>query len=225
MAARHRGVALSGLAYVAFFLASLVLPSIVGQGTGAGLVTPYSTDADVARYLAAAPRGAAPVAAFCQAVSALALLVFTAGAADFAHRSALHAAHAGLARASGTVASAFLLFSASSQWVLALPSTSADLPVYRAVMDLAFITGAAAQVATTGMLVGAVAAAGRGARSLPGWLAWTGVAVAAVSLLSMVSILAPAATPALPVGRYLGMAWFLCLAAVLLRRPRTATVR
>lgn len=219
LAAADRTVAAAGVAYVVFFLASLVVPNLLGQTDGAALVTPYSADVDVVRYLATAPRGAVPVGAFLQAMSALALLVFAGGAADYVDRIAPHRAHAGLARTAGTVASGFLLLSASVQWVLALPAVGTELAVYRAVMDLAFITGAAAQVSTTGLLVGAVASAARRAQTLPGWLNWSGLAAAALSLLSVVSLLAPAASPALPIGRYLGMAWFLCLAVVLLRSP------
>ncbi|MEZ0064821.1 hypothetical protein ABIA32_000809 [Streptacidiphilus sp. MAP12-20] len=78
---RHRAGALAGLLYVLFFLASFVLPNILGQNSGASLVTPYSTDAEVAHYLATTTRDLVPVAAFCQAMSALALLVFVPYAA------------------------------------------------------------------------------------------------------------------------------------------------
>ncbi|TVT34830.1 hypothetical protein FNH05_26460 [Amycolatopsis rhizosphaerae] len=214
---RARSGALAAACYVLFFVASLVLPGLLGQTRGASVVTPYSTDAEVARYLATAGHGTVPVAAFCQAMSALALLVFAGFAADYAHRAGC-GAHAALARAAGTVAAAFLLLSASVQWILSLPATGNDLPVYRAVMDLSFITGAAGQVATTGILVGAVAAAARTATSLPRWLNWLGLAVATLSALSMLSLLWKAATPLLPVGRYLGMIWFLGLTAALSRR-------
>lgn len=49
---RHRAGALVSLMYVLCFLASLVLPDMLGQNRGASLVTPYSTDAEVGRYLA-----------------------------------------------------------------------------------------------------------------------------------------------------------------------------
>jgi hypothetical protein len=210
--------ALAGVCYVLFFIASLVLPKVLGPDGGTSLVTPYSTDAEVTRYLATAGHESVPVAAFCQAMSGLALLVFVGCAAGYVHRIA-HGAHAALVRTSGTVAAAFLLLSASVQWILSLPIAGDDLSVYRAVMDLSFITGAAVQVSTTGILVGAVAAAGRTGGILPKWLNWLGLTVAALSALSMLSLLFKGATPFLPVGRYLGMVWFLGLAAVLPRRP------
>ncbi|GAB2741181.1 hypothetical protein [Kitasatospora kifunensis] len=217
-AARPWPGALAGLAHVLFFLASLVLPDVLGQNRGAALVTPYSSDAEVTRYLAETSRSIIPIAAFCQAMSALALLVFVPYAADYVRRIAPERVSAGLVRATGTVAAAFLLLSASAQWILNRPGIGDNLQVYRAVMDLVFITGAAAQVVTTGLLVGTIATAARKARALPGWLNWLGLAVAALSALSMLSLMFQGATAFVPLGRFSGMAWFVGLTVVLLLR-------
>ena len=208
----------TALCYVLFFVASLVAPGLTGPGAGVPLVTPYSSDAQVAQYLATAGPGGTPVAAFCQAVSALALLAFVPYAARYVRRSAPNGAQAGFVLACGTTAAAFLLLSASAQWVLGRPGTGADLRVYRAVMDLTFTTGAAAQVATTGLLIGAIATAARASRTLPGWLTWLGLAVAVLSVLSVASLLAEPTTVLLPLGRYPGMVWFTGLAVTLLVR-------
>ncbi|MGK4579949.1 hypothetical protein [Kitasatospora sp. HPMI-4] len=221
---RNRPAALAALCYVLLFLASIAVPDILGQNRGAGLVTPYSTDTEVARYLAGTTRGTVPVPAFCQAVSALALLLFASYAADYVRRIAPEHGYAGPVRAVGTVAAGFLLLSASAQWILNRPGIGDSLQVYRAVMDLVFVTGAAAQVATTGLLTGAVAAAARRSRALPGWLNRLGLAVAALSVLSLLSLLTEAATPFLPLGRYLGMVWFTGLAVMLLRRTSAPAV-
>lgn len=210
--------ALAGAGYVLFFVASLVLPNVLGQNGGASIVTPYSSKADVARYLAAVGHGGVPIAAFCQAMSGLALLVFAGWCADHVHQAG-HAAQAAVARTFGTTAAVFLLLSASVQWVMALPDAGDDLSVYRALLDLSFITGAAVQVTATGILVGVAATAARAAKSLPAWLVRLGLAVAALSALSMLSLLFKGATPLLPIGRYLGMVWFLGLTVVLTRRP------
>jgi hypothetical protein len=213
--------ALAGLCYALFFLASLALPGVLGQQGGAALITPYSTDAEVAHYLASAARDVVPVAAFCQAMSAIALLLFASGISDHLQRIDPRSPQASPARTTGTVAAAFLLLSASAQWVLNRPSVESDLHVYRAVMDLTFITGAAPQVATTGLLIGVVAAAARPTRLLPVWLCRSGLVVAAVSALSLLSLLGKTATVLIPLGRFSGMLWFLGASIILLRR-RTA---
>ncbi|WP_460354762.1 hypothetical protein [Actinoallomurus acanthiterrae] len=217
--------ALSGLCHVLLFLASLALPGILGQQGGAGIVTPYSTDAEVAHFLSTAPRDVLPVAAFCQAMSALALLLFAARVPDHLRRIDPQSPQAGAARTVGTVAAALLLLSACAQWVLNRPGTGSDLHVYRAVMDLTFITGAGPQVATTGLLFGAVAVAARTTRLLPGWLCWIGIVVAVISALSMLSLLGKAATPLIPIGRFSGMLWLLGASIVLLRRRAAVSGR
>ncbi|MET9258639.1 hypothetical protein [Amycolatopsis sp. NPDC004079] len=211
---RVRTGVLAAVSYVVFFLASLVLPGLLGQNRGASIVTPYPTNSEVAAYLAATSHSGLPIAAFCQAVSGLALLVFAGWSAAYLHRLGRDA-HAALARSAGTAAAVFLLLSASIQWILSLPGITDNLAVYRAVTDLSFSTGAAVQIAATGLLTAAVST---GARGLPKWLAWFGLGVAALSVLSMLSLLAKGFSPFLPIGRYLGMAWFLGLAVFLPRR-------
>ena len=214
---RTRTGALAALSYVVFFVVSLVLPGLLGQNGGAPLVTPYSTNTEVASYLAATGHGGVPVAAFCQAVSGIALLVFAGWAPQYLRRIGRDA-HAGLARTCGTAAAVFLLLSASVQWILSQQGIADNLAVYRTVMDLSFVAGAAVQVTTTGLLTAAVSAGARSAGSLPKWLTWFGLGVAALSALSMLSLLFKAASPFLPICRYLGMVWFLALAALLARR-------
>ncbi|WP_020660783.1 hypothetical protein [Amycolatopsis benzoatilytica] len=220
---RSRTGALAAVSYVVFFLASLVVPGLLGQNRGASLVTPYSANSDVANYLAAINHGGVPVAAFCQAVSGLALLVFSGWATGYLHRLG-RAAHAALARPTGTAAAVFLLLSASTQWILSMPGIADNVAVYRAVMDLSFVAGAAVQVATTGLLTAAVSTGARSAGRLPKWLAWLGIAVAALSVLSMFSLLFKAASPFLPIGRYLGMGWFAAFAALLARKTDAAAL-
>lgn len=226
----RRTGALAGLLCVLLFVASLALPGILGQHHGASLVTPYSTDTEVARYLAVSDSSEVPVSAFCQALSALALLLFAPCAADYVHRLDRSGIRPALVRTAGTVAGALLLLSACFQWILNRPTIGGSLPTYRAVMDLAFVTGGAAQVATTGLLIGAVAAAARRSRALPGWLNWLGLAVAAASTAAMLSLLLEPASALIPLGRFAGMIWLLGLATVWFRtgvdgRQTEGTVR
>ncbi|MVU80192.1 hypothetical protein GPX89_23470 [Nocardia sp. ET3-3] len=175
-------------------------------------MTPYSSDDVVARYLSQTSRGLVPIGAFLQATSALALLVFAALAANQVRRRLPESGYADLIRAGGIASSTLLLVSASCQWVLNRPSTGADLHTYRAVLDIVFITGAAPTVATGGLLIGGIAAAAMRTQWLPAWLNWLGLVVAAFSVVSMFSLLAEPVTIFIPLGRYLGMVWFLCLA-------------
>lgn len=218
-----RMAAVAAASYVVLFMLSQFLPKALGQNANAPVVTPYSTDGIVVRYLAQVPRDVPAVGAFLQATSALALLMLAALAAASVRRRSPESAHADLIRAGGIASATLLLASASFQWVLARPSTEADLHTFRAVLDLVFVTGAAPNVATTGVLIGAVAVAAKKTQLLPAWLNWLGLTVAALSAVSMLSLLAEPLTIFIPLGRYIGMVWFLCLAVLLgLRRGDTA---
>ncbi|MEV6768273.1 hypothetical protein AB0N05_06515 [Nocardia sp. NPDC051030] len=219
---RPRIAAFAGTCYVLFFIVSQFAPAIVGQQHNGPIITPYSSDEVVARYLAETSHDLIAVGAFCQGIAAIALLIFVPYAAEYARQQVPHGLAPDLIRAAGTVAAGLLLLSSSLQWVLYRPSVADDLHTYRAVLDMVFITGAAPQVATTGLLVGAIATAARSARALPAWLNWFGLLVAAFSLASMLSLLFEPATLFIPLGRYLGMVWFLVLAAMLLLRRTPA---
>lgn len=217
---RNRIAAGAAVSYVLFFLLSLALPSALGMNGDAPIFTPYSSDDTVARYLAETTRGQVAVGAFFQAMSALALLAFVPYAAEYARRAVPEGMHASLIRAGGITSATLLLVSSSVQWVANRPSVGADLHLYRAVMDIVFITGAAPHVATAGLLVGAIALAAHRTRTLPSWLNWFGLVIAAFSMASMLSLLAEPATIFIPLGRYLAMIWFLGVAVALLLRGR-----
>ncbi|MGF6884795.1 hypothetical protein ABIA39_007024 [Nocardia sp. GAS34] len=220
----RRIVALTAVCYVVFFVVSLVLQ--FRMNGHASIFTPYSSDETVARYLAETTRGATAFGAFFQAMSALALLVLTASAADYVRRMVPEGGYASVIRSGGAVSTALLLVSSSAQWVMNRPGTGDDLRVFRAISDLVFVTGAAPHVATLGLSVGALAAAGFRTGALPRWLSWSGSVIAAASLLSMLSLLFEPATIFIPFGRYIGMLWFLALAVTFLlhRPPRDAAV-
>jgi hypothetical protein len=224
-AAELRGpriAAAAAVAYVGCFAVSLILPGLLGQH--AAPPAPYASDEEVARKLAASDHSLVPVAAFWQAASALALLVFVAYAAQFVRGRVPRSALAGLVLAGGVVSGGLLVLSASIQWVSYQPTIAADVHLFRAVTDLVFITGAAPHVATLGLLVAAVAYAGRKTGTMPAWLNWFGLVIAALSLVSMLSLMFEVTAIFIPLGRYVGMIWFLGVAAVLWSRRISADV-
>ncbi|NUQ97953.1 MAG: hypothetical protein HOY79_15840 [Streptomyces sp.] len=206
--------ALTGALYVLFFAASLVVAGAIGPS---GTVTPYSSDAEVQAYRLKDPTALEHlfrVLGLLQGLSALALLAFVPRLTAFVRRSGSEA-HAGVVRALATVAGALLLLSASISWVLAQIGARAELSTYRAVSDLSFITGAGPAVAALGVAVFLVAATGRTSRALPAWVAWSGMVIGVASLLSMSSLVAEGGSVFIPVGRFLGFAWFAALSVLL----------
>lgn len=213
----RRNIALATAGYVVSFVLSLVLQSRMNRD--AAIFTPYSTDDTVVRYLSATVRGGAAYGAFFQAVSACALLILAVCLARYARELAPSAGYADMIRAGGSVSATLLLVSSSLQWVSNRPGTGGDLRVFRAISDSVFITGAGPHVAALGLMVGAFAWAGLKTGALPQWLSWPGLLIAAASVLSLLSLLVEPATIFIPIGRYIGMVWFLGVAtSVLLRR-------
>jgi hypothetical protein len=208
--------ALSGVLYVLFFVASLVVAGVLGPS---GTVTPYSSDAEVQAYRLKDPAALENLfrtLGLLQALSALALLAFVPCLTGFVRRYGSDA-RAGLVRALATVAGALLLLSASTSWVLAQIGAKAELSTYRAVSDLSFITGAGPAVATLGAAVFLVAATGRTGHALPAWLTWSGMVIGAAGVLSMSSLVAAGGSVFIPIGRFLGFAWFVALRVSLWR--------
>ncbi|WNM35787.1 hypothetical protein RKE30_38250 [Streptomyces sp. Li-HN-5-11] len=208
--------ALSGVLYVLFFVAGLVVASVLGPS---GTVTPYSSDAEVQAYRLKDPatlENLLRTLGLLQGLSALALLAFVPSLTGFVRRYGSDA-RAGMVRALATVAGALLLLSASTSWVLAQVGSTAELSTYRAVSDLSFITGAAPAISTLGVAVFLIAATGRASHALPAWITWSGTVIGVASVLSMSSLTAAGGSVFIPIGRFLGFAWFVALSVLLWR--------
>ncbi|WBO61721.1 hypothetical protein [Streptomyces camelliae] len=212
---------LSGVLYALFFVASIVIAGALGPS---GTVTPYSSDAEVQAYRLKDPATLEDLfrmLGLLQGLSALALLAFVPCLTSFVRRYGSDV-RAGVVRALATVAGALLLLSASTSWVLAQIGSRAELSTYRAVSDLSFITGAGPAIAALGVAVFLVAATGRAIHALPAWVAWSGMMIGAAGVLSMSSLVAEGGSVFIPVGRFLGFAWFVALSVVLWGRGRRA---
>ncbi|MEV6029359.1 hypothetical protein [Streptomyces sp. NPDC052036] len=209
--------ALAGVLYVLFFVASLVIAGALGPS---GTVTPYSSDAEVQVYRLKDPATLEDlfrILGLLQGLSALALLAFVPRLTEFVRRYGSDT-RAGVVRAMATVAGTLLLLSASTNWVLAQISSSAELSTYRAISDLSFITGAGPAVAALGMAIFLVATTGRASHTLPAWVAWSGMVIGVASVLSMSSLIAEGGSVFIPVGRFLGFVWVVALSVLLWSR-------
>ncbi|MEU6573528.1 hypothetical protein [Streptomyces sp. NPDC046805] len=213
-AQRRNFGALTGVLYVLFFVVSLVIAGTMGPS---GMVTPYSSDADVQAYRLKDPATLEDlfrILGLLQGLSALALLAFVPCLTAFVRRYGSDA-RAGVVRALATVAGTLLLLSASTSWVLAQIGPRAELSTYRAVSDLSFITGASPAIAALGVAVFLVAATGRASHALPTWVAWSGMLIGVASVLSMSSLVAEGGSVFIPLGRFLGFVWFVALSVLL----------
>lgn len=209
--------ALSGILAVALSLAGLIL---AGALTSGAYPTPASPTAELARFFAE-NRTAVRVLVVCQALAAVALLVFAASVAAAVQRTPDGAgAPAGLTLSGGVLAAAFLLLSALFSWAVIRPETLRSPALVRAIFDLAFLTGGPAYVLWLAPFIGVSSAAALTTPIVPRWVAWLGVVVATASLLSVASLILEPAQYLLPIGRFGGFAWIIAVSVALARSRR-----
>ncbi|WP_101381030.1 hypothetical protein [Kitasatospora sp. GP30] len=213
--------ALSGVLYVLFFVASLVMGGVTAPS--GPIATPYSSDQVARTFLSADPSAlhrSLQLTGLLQMLSALALLAFVPVLADFVSRHG-SSARAGLVRTAGVASGVLLVVSSAGGWILSMVNSLGDLAVSRTLMDLTFITGAAPAIGTLGLVLWQVSRTALAARALPAWIGWAGSVLAVASVLSLLSLVAEPATLLIPVGRYLGFVWFLAVSLLLWRRGGT----
>jgi hypothetical protein len=124
----------------------------------------------------------------------------------------------------GIAASVFQALSASIEWVLAVSGLSGAPAVAHALHLLQFATGGPAYVAAFGLLIAGVSVTAGLQGLAPRWLMVFGLGIAAVAELSTLVLIASPAAILLPIARFSGFAWMLCVGA-LLPRARGAANR
>lgn len=208
---RRNPLALSGVLFVAFFIASLVLSGVLAS---APLPMPDAPATETARYFADS-QAAVLVSGLLQALSATSLLVFARRTAG--EGSVL----AGTTLVGGASAAVLLLLSALLSWALVPVAAGGDLALIGTLRDLSFLTGGTLHVAALGVFVGAGSIAALRAQAFPRWLLWLGVAAAVLSILSLTSLLWFPASILIPLGRLLAFVWTVAVSIVLMRGHTT----
>lgn len=211
-AARHRGPPLAavGTVFVALFLASLVLGTVLAGGEH--FPSPFAPGAVTwfARH-----RTAVLVGAFLQFGAAIPLGIYTATLASRLQFFGLRVAGVYIALFGGLAASFFLALSALLQWVLAQGEIAAAGGVAQALHYLAFATGGPGHVVPLGLLVAGGSVTAGFVRRLPRWMMLFGLVVAAVAELSILALAFPAAAVLLPLARFPALVWIVCAGAIL----------
>ena len=213
-------LALSGVFFTAFFIASLVL---VGVLASAPLPLPDAPNADVVRFYEGS-RVAALASSSLQALSAVSLYVFAACVAAFVRvTTSENGALARLTLGGGILAAGFLLLSVLIQWVLALIVTGGELGLVGTLRDLSFLAGGPAHVPLLGLFVGVASIATLRAKALPRWIPWLGIVAAVLSIVSLASLVFFPASVLIPLGRLLAFVWSVAVGILLVRsRPHEA---
>ena len=206
--------ALSGVFFVALFIAGLVLSGVLAP---APYPLPGASSAEIMRYFSEG-RTAVLTLGFLQALSAISLIVFAACVAAFVRGTASGTRTLSwLTLGGGILAAAFLLLAALLSWVLALTASEGGAALAGTLHYLIFLAGGPAHVASLAPFVGAGSVAALRAKALPRWISWVGIAAAAISLLCLVSLIWYPASIFIPLGRVLSFVWSIAVSVVLIR--------
>lgn len=201
----------------AISLALLVAGVVTSTVLGGVFPSPFADAADIERYFAGEPDAVLASAVFSLA-SAVPLVLYAAAAAARVRELAGVQAGTAIALAAGVLSGGMLAGSALVQWVLTRESVRVDVPVVRALHDLAFLTGGVGHVVFLGLLVAGLAVPCLLRGLVPRALAVAGLVVAAVAELAIVSLVWTDAAVLLPAGRFPGLLWLIVTAALLARR-------
>jgi hypothetical protein len=220
----HRG---PPLALVAAIHAALVILGMVicTAMAGAAFPSPFTPRAASDAYFLAHP-AAVRVLAFFEAGAAIPLAVFTATVASRLLFLGMRVAGVHIALAGGLVASALEGAAACALWTISQPGVSEIPAVTRPLHLLAFAAVGPAAIGSFGLLVAGASVVAGLPGLVPRWLMLAGLAIAAAAELSVLTFLAPLFAWLLPLARFAGFAWMICLGALLpTRRSESSGLR
>jgi hypothetical protein len=204
--------ALSGMLFVAFFIASLVLGGMLASGP---LHLSVAHPAGVVNYFTD-NQTAALAWSLCLILSAVSLFVFVAPVATFV-RSIVGERRAliWLTSVGGALAAVLLLASALFGLMLAVPAGAVGLDLVDTLRDLIFLSGGTLHVASLGLFIGATSIAAAKANALARWIQWLGIVASVLAILSLASLILYPASILIPLGRLLCYVWSIATSLVL----------
>jgi hypothetical protein len=222
--ARHRGPSLVGVAitYVVLFIASLVVSTVMagGEHFPSAFAPP-----DVSLRFFAEHARAVQVMAFLQFGASVPLAVFAAAATSRVQFLGMKVAGITIALVGGIGAATAAGASAALAWVLSQPGVVEDAGATRALHLFCFAAGGPGYVVPFGLLVAGLSLTAGLQRFAPRWLMWFGLVIAAVAELSSFVLLVPAAGYLLPLARFAGFIWMICLGVALPKSKSKAVLR
>jgi hypothetical protein len=210
----HRGPSLVvvGAVFTALFVASLIVSTAMAGG--AHFPSPFQPAILSSTYFAE-HAWAVRLGAFLQFGAAVPLGIFTATAASRVRFLGVDVAGTFIGLFGGVAASLMLALSALTQWTLSQPGVAESTSLVHALHLLAFATGGPGYVVPAGLLVAGVSVSAGLTRLVPRWLMWFGLIVAGFSELSALSLVMPAAVYLLPLARFPGFIWMICVGVTL----------
>jgi hypothetical protein len=211
--AKHPSPPLALLAaiHLALFVAGLAVTAALAGGA----VFPSPFEPERAAGYFAAHASAVRTGSFFLFGSAVPLGLFAATATSRLTFFGVRVAGVSIAAFGGFAAAMMLLLSGSCMWALGAPGLGAMPEAVRLLHLLAFATGGPGFAVTFGLFVLGVSLAGGLSRRLPRWLMWFGIAIGVLAELSSFTLLSNSAAVLLPLTRFPGLIWLVCVGVCL----------
>ena len=197
--------------HLALFVAALA----VATALAGGAVFPSPFDPARAASYFAVHATAVRVQGFFLFGSAVPLGLFAATVTSRLAFFGVRVAGVNIAAFGGYTAALMLLLSGLCLWALGQSGLGALPDAVRVLHLLAFATGGPGFAVTFGLLVLGVALAGGLTRRIPRWLMWFGLAIGVTGELSSLSLLSESAALLLPLTRFPGLIWLVCVGVCL----------
>jgi hypothetical protein len=218
---QFRGPSLIPLAtlHILVFVAGLVAAAMLRHG--ALYVTPFASAEDLRSFFAKNPT-AVRVSNFFLFGSAVPFGIFAVTIVSRLRYMGVRAAGTNIALLGGLTATLALLLSGVTAWVLSVPEVSASAQVVKAVDFLSFLLGGVVFAVGFGLLAAGVSVTSYFMRLFPRWLVTLGMVIAITGELSWFSLIAYPANFFIPITRFVGFIWMVCVAVALTRNRKIA---
>jgi hypothetical protein len=218
---QFRGPSLIPLAtlHILVFVAGLVAAAMLRHG--ALYVTPFASAEDLRSFFAKNPT-AVRVSNFFLFGSAVPFGIFAVTIVSRLRYMGVRAAGTNIALLGGLTATLALLLSGVTAWVLSVPEVSASAQVVKAVDFLSFLLGGVVFAVGFGLLAAGVSVTSYFMRLFPRWLVTLGMVIAITGELSWFSLIAYPANFFIPITRFVGFIWMVCIAVALTKNRKVA---
>jgi hypothetical protein len=218
---QFRGPSLIPLAilHILVFVAGLVAAAMLRHG--ALYVTPFASAEDLRSFFAKNPT-AVRVSNFFLFGSAVPFGIFAVTIVSRLRYMGVRAAGTNIALLGGLTATLALLLSGVTAWVLSVPEVSASAQVVKAVDFLSFLLGGVVFAVGFGLLAAGVSVTSYFMRLFPRWLVALGMVLAITGELSWFSLIAYPANFFIPITRFVGFIWMVCIAVALTKNRKVA---
>jgi hypothetical protein len=218
---QFRGPSLIPLAtlHILVFVAGLVAAAMLRHG--ALYVTPFASAEDLRSFFAKNPT-AVRVSNFFLFGSAVPFGIFAVTIVSRLRYMGVRAAGTNIALLGGLTATLALLLSGVTAWVLSVPEVSASAQVVKAVDFLSFLLGGVVFAVGFGLLAAGVSVTSYFMRLFPRWLVALGMVLAITGELSWFSLIAYPANFFIPINRFVGFIWMVCIAVALTKNRKVA---